>query len=289
MLPILMLFIGPIDCWLCGKAAYLIGTYIQCIFLSILHDSHRLEADTLRTVGEYTFRGLLKKGDTLSAHPRLDSNTGHLITFSAKLVGKETVLNVFEFDSSLDVVASRSINIPGFSFFHDFIVTKNYYIFNQAPTSLDPLPFLLGFKGPAECITFKDGAPSIIYLVPRDGSPVQTVEVDTHFNFHFANAFDDSDGNVIFDVVRSDTMVLGKTSGEKEPIWNTVDFSTSVPFTKLVRYKLSRSPTAGWTSEKSTLTKFNVDFTSVNPRISCRKVCLDCLMVSRCQHFNICI
>ncbi len=119
-------------------------------------------------------------------------------------------------------------------FFHDFIVTKNYYIFNKAPIKFDPLPFLLGMKGPAECIQFDNTSPATIILVPRDGthslthsrtyslthsptyllthlgtSPVEEVKVDSHFNFHFSNAYEDENGEVIFDVVWCDNMQLG--------------------------------------------------------------------------------
>ena len=39
------------------------------------------------------------------------------------------------------------------------IVTDNYYIFNRAPTNFDPLPFILGQKGPAECIEYDPSRP----------------------------------------------------------------------------------------------------------------------------------
>ena len=47
-------------------------------------------------------------------------------------------------------------------------------------------------QGPAETIQFLDGKPSRVFLIPRNPQePMVTVEVDSHFNFHFANSYDD--------------------------------------------------------------------------------------------------
>ena len=48
--------------------------------------------------------------------------------------------------------------------------------------------------------------PSMLYLIPRNGdprsSPIMKVPVDAHFNFHFANAYEDETTNEVhIDVV----------------------------------------------------------------------------------------
>lgn len=49
-----------------------------------------------------------------------------------------------------------------------------------------------GKKGPAECISFDSSRPCEVFIVPRDPSqPVQVVPVDPHFNFHYANGYED--------------------------------------------------------------------------------------------------
>ena len=128
---------------------------------------HKMEPDSLRTTAEYTFRGMLKKGDRFTAHPRVDANTGRLVGFSTTGNSpKETCLTVREFDKDLNVVASRPFTVPGLAFFHDFVVTKNYYIFNAPPLAFDPLPFVLGAKAPAQCIKYLPSQPSVLYLIP---------------------------------------------------------------------------------------------------------------------------
>ena len=108
---------------------------------------YKLEPDSLRTLGEYTFKGTLKKkGGTFTAHPRFDPLTNRMIGFSAANEQKQSAVTVIEFDDDLKVMQSRVFQVPGLAFFHDFVITKNYYIFSTPQLDFDPLPFLLGSK-----------------------------------------------------------------------------------------------------------------------------------------------
>ena len=99
---------------------------------------HFMEPDSLRTIGKYTFRGLLKSStNCFTAHPRIDSKTGHLVAFSLKQGKVPTELTMLEFDSSLKVVTSRDVKFKDFCFYHDFVVTDNFYVFVQAPASFN--------------------------------------------------------------------------------------------------------------------------------------------------------
>lgn len=42
---------------------------------------------------------------------------------------------------------------------HDFGVTSRFYVFAQHPMRLNLLPYLLGFKGPAQVVEFAPGRP----------------------------------------------------------------------------------------------------------------------------------
>lgn len=64
---------------------------------------------------------------------------------------------------------------------------------SQPPVTLDPVPMILGLKGPAACISFDASKPSVLHLIPRDGSPAALVEVPAHFAFHCCNAFEEDD------------------------------------------------------------------------------------------------
>jgi len=241
---------------------------------------HRMEPDSLRTLGTYRFKGLLKKGDTFSAHPRFDSKSGRMINFSTKQggIGPSTV-TVFEFEEgSVTPCTKRSFQLTSpLVFFHDFIVTSRYYVFDEAPISLDnPLPFILGAKGPAECIAFDQTKPAVVYLVPRDPSDlvIHRVEVPTHFSFHFANAYDGPDNSVVFDVVKSDNLQLGETSKSTKPIWESIDYSKEVPVAKLYRITLTpkeKNISDQWSVSLDKLSDTQVEFPSVAAHVGCSK------------------
>ncbi len=49
---------------------------------------------------------------------------------------------------------------------HDFALTPNYYLFFENAFSLDILPYLLGKKAPADCLTLNPRATKV-HLIPR--------------------------------------------------------------------------------------------------------------------------
>ena len=194
-----------------------------------------------------------------------------MVTFSADRGPSTSTLTMYEFDRDLKVAAQRTVEIPGFVFFHDFIVTKNWYIFDQAPVKFNPLPFLVGSSGPAQCIDFESSKPAVIHLIPRDPTKEpQKIEVDSHFNFHFANAFEDDDDSVVFDIVRCSKMTLGDTSKSTKPIWEDIDYAAEVPYSVLSRYTLAQKG-GKWNYSCKDISKTQVDSTSVNPAVSSQK------------------
>lgn len=237
---------------------------------------HRLEPDSLRTLGTYRYKGMLPKTGNFGAHARTCTNTDQLVNFGTTPGLEKSDISCYEIPADFktpDDIKQRTFTVPGLPFFHDFIVTKNYYIFNQAPLKIDPIPFALGRKGAAECMEFDSSKQAIIYFVPRDGvSDIITIPVDSHFNFHFANGYDDEEtGEVVFDVVKCDRMQLGTDSTLTEPVWETVDYAADVPYSILTRYTFENPKAGSKKYTERTLSDTQVDFVSVAPSVSCKK------------------
>ena len=137
----------------------------------------------------------------MTAHPRFDANTGRLCCYSYTpnpLSG--TALRLWEFGPECQLARPvQEYSIPGiFGLFHDFVITKNYAVFTASPQGLGNLgsaglDILLGRKSPGESIEFDDSKPTNFVVFRRDGGdggkPI-VIPVDTHFNFHYANAFE---------------------------------------------------------------------------------------------------
>jgi all-trans-8'-apo-beta-carotenal 15,15'-oxygenase len=169
-------------------------------------EPHRLDPHTLETLGLDDLDGTLRPGDAFSAHPRidptceLDGGEPCLVNFSVK-PGLSTRITIYELNPAGQVIRQHTHSVPGFAFIHDFAITPNYCIFFQNPMVFNPVPFLLGFRGAAQCLKFQADQPTQVLVIPRrQPGSVQTLSVKSGFIFHHANAFE-QDGDVYVDSV----------------------------------------------------------------------------------------
>lgn len=159
-------------------------------------EPYRLDPYTLETLGLEYLDGLLEPGDAFAAHPRIDGETGRLVNFSIK-TGLSSTITIYEFEPSGKLLTKHAHSVPGFAFIHDFAITPNYCIFFQNPVTFNPLPFVLGWQGAAECIKFNPNRPTQIIIIPRNPKQqIQLLEIQAGFVFHHANAFEQ--GNKIY-------------------------------------------------------------------------------------------
>lgn len=159
---------------------------------------YQLDPATLETTGPSTLNGILKPTEAWSAHPRVDPTAPRKLINFALQPGLSTSLVIDEVDESGHLLQKRTEIIPGFAFVHDFAITPNYYIFFQNPVSLNPFPFLLGFRSAGQCISFNAKQPTKILLIPRNlAQPMQVIETEPCFVFHHANAYESDDVIVV--------------------------------------------------------------------------------------------
>jgi all-trans-8'-apo-beta-carotenal 15,15'-oxygenase len=159
-------------------------------------EPHSLDPQTLETLGLDRLGGVLQPGDAFAAHPRIDAtcelDQGEpcLVNFSVK-PGLSTNITIYELNLAGTVIRQHTHSVPGFAFIHDFAITPNYCIFFQNPMVFNPVPFLLGFRGAAECLKFQPEQPTQVLVIPRrQPGAVRTLSVRSGFIFHHANAFE---------------------------------------------------------------------------------------------------
>ena len=156
-------------------------------------EPYRLDPHTLETLGLEYLDGLLEPGDAFAAHPRIDGETERLVNFSIK-PGLSSTITIYEFEPSGKLLTKHAHAVPGFAFIHDFAITPNYCIFFQNPVTFNPLPFVLGWRGAAECIKFNPNRPTQVIIIPRNPKqPMQLLQTEAGFVFHHANAFEQGD------------------------------------------------------------------------------------------------
>jgi len=215
-------------------------------------EPHALDPDTLETRGISLLDGVLKPGEAFSAHPRFDP--GHhggprMVTFGVK-AGPTSTIRLMEFATADDpaagvragqLLAERRDSFRGFAFLHDFAITPNWAVFLQNAIAFNPLPYVLGQKGAAQCLASRPGEAGQFWLIPRPGTAAAArhpqplrVPAPPGFVFHHLNAFEDpSTGDLVVDsIYYADFPSIGPGTD-----FRAVDFE-SIPEGQLLRCRI---------------------------------------------------
>ena len=159
--------------------------------LALKEDSRAVELDpvTLETVGRYDYEGQLKS-PTMTAHTRLDPDTGELFAFGYEaggLASRDVAFWVV--DKNGQLVREEWFEVPYCSLMHDFIVTKEHVLFPVFPTTAD----LDRLKSGGAHWIYEPDKPAHVGIMPRNGSVSDmrwfTYDANTASSFHFMNGF----------------------------------------------------------------------------------------------------
>ncbi len=230
-------------------------------------EPYALDPDSLETRGLSRLDGVLKKGEAFSAHPRFDP--GHhgspcMVTFGVN-TGPRSTIRLMEFATEGPdagaLLHNRSDSFPGFAFLHDFAITPNWAVFWQNAIAFNPLPFVTGEKGAAQCLASKPGGKGRFWLIPRDsgqfaGQKPRILEAPDGFVFHHLNAYEDGDHVVVESIVYDDFPSIGPDDDFAE-----IDFNT-VPEGRLHRCRLDLSRE---TVQTERISERTCEFAMVNP------------------------
>jgi all-trans-8'-apo-beta-carotenal 15,15'-oxygenase len=222
---------------------------------------HELNPHTLETLGPSTLDNLLEAQDSWSAHPRIDpgepGQEPRLVNFFVK-TGLSSQVSIYELNSRNEQVRQKTFTIPGFAFIHDFAITPHYYIFFQNPVALNPIPFVLGLRGAGQCIEFKETEPTKVWVVPRSGNgKIQTLETDSCFVFHHANAREEGRSLIIDSICYANFPTI-----EPDMKFREVDFK-SLPEGQLWRFHVDLDRE---TVQKEVITSHCCEFPTLNPQ-----------------------
>lgn len=178
---------------------------------------HALDPESLETRGLSLLGGILKPGEAFSAHPRFDP--GHhgaerMVTFGVNS-GPRSTVRLMEFDpASGALLSERSDRFNGFAFLHDFAITPNWAVFLQNAIDFNPLPYLLGQCGAAQCLKSRPGGQAKFWLIPRDagafaGQPPRILDAPAGFVFHHLNAWEEGEEVVVESIYYDDFPSIG--------------------------------------------------------------------------------
>ena len=88
-----------------------------------------IDPSDLSTQGTFNYEGALT--GNMTAHPRIDPDTGELLFFGYNVM--KPYLTYMRADASGKMLQVEPIELTGPSMVHDFAVTKNYVVFMEMP------------------------------------------------------------------------------------------------------------------------------------------------------------
>lgn len=162
---------------------------------ALKEDSHAVELDpvTLETRGRHDFDGQLKSR-TMTAHTRLDPDTGDLYAFGYEAGGLASrEVSFFVIDKGGNLIREEWFEAPYCALMHDFIVTKEHVLFPVFPTTAD----LDRIKAGGAHWVYEPDKPSYVGVMRRDGSTSEmrwfTWNGGSASSFHQMNGYTEGD------------------------------------------------------------------------------------------------
>lgn len=160
-------------------AGKVLSTFYQC------GEGYRLDPETLGNLGREDW----VPAPGISAHPKVDEQTGELLFFNYQKTAPYMHYGVV--DSQNQLTHYEAIELPGARLPHDMAFTKNYTILNDFPMFWDPRGLERGFHASR----FYPDMPSRFGILPRKGNnaDIKWFEAEPTYVLHFGNAWEDGD------------------------------------------------------------------------------------------------
>eukprot|EP00884_Botryococcus_braunii_P006857 jgi/Botrbrau1/16172/Bobra.0272s0007.1 len=168
--------------------------------------------NSLRTLGQTDLEGTVDTPKAFfGAHYRVERGSGspgRLVAFNFSEEPTSALLHFFEYDEDFKLLHKSRWDLPGaqFGFFHDFLVTENYYVLLENPIRMNfgklLTKYMLGQACLAECLEFVSSKPTTVHLLPRPnkaaaGLQKEQFETFPFFSFHHVNAFEVEDKGLV--------------------------------------------------------------------------------------------
>ncbi|MFT7244479.1 MAG: carotenoid cleavage dioxygenase-like enzyme [Candidatus Azotimanducaceae bacterium] len=164
-------------------AGKILSTFWQC------GEGYRLDPLTLEQEGIESWTPI----DGISAHAKVDENTGDLLFFNYSKYPPYQHYGVVNKDNRL--VHYTPVPLPGPRLPHDMAFSENYSILADFPLFWDPELLAKGRHHP----TYYPDMPSRFAILPRYGNQndIQWFEAASTYVLHWGNAFEDGDEVVL--------------------------------------------------------------------------------------------
>jgi carotenoid cleavage dioxygenase-like enzyme len=149
----------------------------------------------------------LAKG--MTAHPKVDPQTGELMTFRAHWERPWLRYGVTDSDGTQSVDIEIDLSSP--CMMHDMAITATYTILLDLGVTYDFSMLSRGYRMP---LRWHDDRKSRLGVIPRKGGEIRWLDVSPCFIQHVVNAYDVDESTIVLDAVRYPEYFRLAPSGE---------------------------------------------------------------------------
>ncbi|MEC4984965.1 MAG: carotenoid oxygenase family protein [Oscillatoria sp. PMC 1068.18] len=162
---------------------------------------HALDLEDLTTFGTDSL-SKLAPGESFSAHPKIDPNTGEIYNFGL-VAGRNAKLNIYKSDPTGNIVQKKTFQLNGIPLIHEFVFAGKYLIFFVSPVRVNLVSVIFGNNSYSDSLTWKPELGTEILVIDRENlSLVSRSQTDPWFQWHFANGYVDKEGFVVTEIVQ---------------------------------------------------------------------------------------
>ncbi|MGW4369308.1 carotenoid oxygenase family protein [Nocardia takedensis] len=199
---------------------------------------HRIDPETLDTIGITDFGGRLGYLGAFSAHPKWDPATGDMYNFGLDVLPTPR-LRTFRVDRRGRLTKLATVPMLDLPWNHDFALTEKYMVFVLDPILPDITRIALSTTSFVDALEFKRHKGTRFVLVPRNGGRVRVLEHEALLHVHFTNAYDDGD-DVVIELPRLETD-WAKLRHMTGMVNRTDRGIPEYPDSTLLRYRITRN------------------------------------------------
>jgi all-trans-8'-apo-beta-carotenal 15,15'-oxygenase len=169
---------------------------------------YRLDPTSLETIEKELYDGGLTSVKTMSAHGKINPQTGHQINFGVNitgmgLTGLKLALDVYDINPQGQITRTCRIPLDEFPFLHDFGMTRNYAVFLSSSMSISLPGPLFGSSTLSDAMQYSMAKPITGFIVDlRSMQLVRRFELPPGIVVHFGNAFELGD-EIVTDLMMS--------------------------------------------------------------------------------------
>ncbi|KAL7513607.1 hypothetical protein ACHAXN_010879 [Cyclotella atomus] len=232
---------------------------------------YKLDSLALSTEGRSQLGGVVKKEESsLGGKAVIDAKQNRILFYGIDEDSTSSQLNLYEFNAKFQSIKENDgvvqVKLPGLAMIHDFAVTENYAVFVQPLVKVNGMQYMLS-KEPGKTVALEGS--SMVHLVSRAGSKsagaLNSFQIPfdgfDDANLQFINAYEEEEGTVVFDAIRSDERSKGTANLQWPWASSLSDYKSLSTKKSLWRYKVH--PQKGFVS-KDCLTDDQVYFGVIN-------------------------